>query len=460
MPSPRVLAAPLDEPPRDRLTRWRQIFVAALAGIGALTLSTPSAQAQGLIRDAEIERTLGMMTEPLFRAANLNPRTIEIFILNDRSLNAFVDAGRNMFIHTGMLVGMETPEQLMGVMAHETGHITGGHILRRIEAFENARIQAIVTQLIGIGAAAAGGGQAGLGLAGAGSHIAQRELLRFTRGQESSADQAALAIMNAAGVDPTGMLQVLEKLSAEQAVFLTGVDPYALTHPLSTSRIRALSLGVSRSPVLGRTVSKDLAYWHARMRAKLDGFLTTPGTRVSTTFDNPEMSLYREAIRLHRLPAPDQALAAIDKLIGMRPNDPYYWELKGQILHESGRGAAAIEPYRRAVGLAPESGLIRAGLGEALLAAGNPASDREALSMLEQAALEEPFDAGLRRALAIAYARKGDDGMAAVVTAERLALTGRVSDAKRQAERAKALLPTGSPGWLRADDVSALKAPN
>lgn len=445
--------------PSGRLRRLASAALASAITISAALspLAASSSRAAGLVRDSEIERTLRMIADPLFQAAGLSPGSIEIFMLNDKSLNAFVDGGRNMFVHTGLLVRLETPEQLMGVMAHETGHIVGGHILRRIEAYQNARIQSIVTQLLGIGVAAAGAGQAGVGIAGVGQNVATRELLSFTRGQEASADQAALTILNRVNVDPSGMLQVLETLAQDQAIYLTGVDPYALTHPLSTARIQLLANNVSQSPALGHRVSKEIQYWHARMRAKLDGFLSTPGSQGATRFQSAEFELYRDAIRLHRLPAPDQALEAIDKLIGMRPNDPYYWELKGQILQESGRGPQAVEPYRKAVSLAPDEPLIRAGLGEVLLTVGDERSDREALQMLEQAAIDDPYDPGLRRPLALAYARRGDEGMSAVVTAERLALTGNVSDAKRQAERAKRLLPVGSPGWLRAEDIAALK---
>ncbi len=429
---------------------------AATMAATLISLVAPSASAQGLIRDSEIERTLEMMTRPIFQAANVEPDSVRLFIVNDPSLNAFVNGGRNMFFHAGLLQRLETPEQLMGVMAHETGHITGGHVVRRLAALRQARAQSLLATLLGAAAGAAGGGDAAAGVDLGGQTFATRSLLKITRGQESSADQAALTFMNRAGVDPSGMLQVLETLGAESRALAT-VDPYLLTHPLSSERIDALAEGVAASPARGRLASDEIRYWHGRMRAKLDGFLSEPGSSGPLAgYGSRELDLYRRTIALHRLPDPDSAIASADQLIALRPEDPYYWELKGQILLESGRGREAVEPYRQAVALSPGDVLISGGLGAALLTLETPEGDAEALRVLERAALEDPLEPRLRRSLAIAYARDGQDGMAAVATAERLAITGKLKDAKRMAERAKKLLPVGSPGWLRAEDVSVL----
>ncbi|MCI4662984.1 MAG: M48 family metalloprotease [Neomegalonema sp.] len=421
--------------------------------LAALALPV-NASAAGLIRDSEIERTLRQLITPVFSAADLTEQTVRLFIIQDNSLNAFVGTGRNMFFHTGLLRTLETPEELIGVMAHETGHITGGHLFARISAARSAQNKAIAATIIGIATAVAGAGRAGLSIAGIGNRLAERDYLSFTRSQEASADAAALAILERARIDPSGMIRVLERLEANQAAFAHNVDPYALTHPLSRQRIEFLQRDVLRSPALGAKVSAELTYWHGRMRAKLDGFIAQPGTRFTTSLGSRELDLYREAIMLHRLPSPDRALAAVDKLIEMRPSDPYYWELKGQFLLESGRGEAAIAPYRKAVALAPGDALIAGGLGQALLSADTQGHNREALQVLERAALDDPYHAGVKRSLALAYQRSGDDGMAAVVSAERMALQGQPRDALIQAQRAKALLPVGSPGHLRAEDIT------
>ncbi|MEM6667754.1 MAG: M48 family metalloprotease [Pseudomonadota bacterium] len=437
----------------------RRALAFALCLIAALG-NAFDATARTLVRDSEIERTLQMMMNPIFDAADMPRDEIKIFILADRSLNAFISRGRSMFLHTGLLQTLETPEELMGVMAHETGHVTGGHLVKRIAAFEQARTQSIISTIIGVAAAAAGAGVGGFALGSSGGTFAERNLLRFTRSQEASADQASVTFLTRAGIDPAGTLKVLQRLEREQAYLVGNRDPYTLTHPLSRERIALLEENVSRSPALGQKASPEIYYWHARMRAKLDGFISAPTDNGDRWKTLDEIELYREAINLHRLPSPDRAVAAMDRLIAMRPDDPFYWELKGQILRESGRGGDAVQPYTKALQLKPGDPLIASGLGEALLSQETPASNAKALEILSQAALDDPYDAGLRRPLAVAYARAGNDGMAAVATAERLALSGRMSDAAIQARRAQAVLPKGSPGWLRADDVLALKPPN
>lgn len=428
-----------------------------MAAVAAAGGGPNAASAQGLIRDSEIERTLEMLATPIFEAAGVQYDGIRIFILQDRSLNAFVTPSNSMFLHTGLLQRLETPEELMGVMAHETGHVTGGHIFRRIQAAQQARAQSILTTLLGVAAVAGGAGQAGTAIILGGQGVAQRGLLKFTRSQESSADQAALTFLNRANVDPSGMLRVLRRLEQENGIGLTGVDPYMLSHPLSSQRIQALAQGVAASPARNVETPAETRYWHTRMRAKLDGFLTPPEQSALVSYGDEEFDLYREAIRLFRLPSPDRAVETVDALIALRPEDPYYWELKGQILNDSGRGAQAIEPYRKAVALAPKDALIAGGLGEALLSANTAEADAEALAVLERAALDDPYDASLLRTLALAYARAGKPGLADVATAERLALTGRLDDAIRMAKRAQAQLPVGSPSWRRAEDIRTLK---
>lgn len=439
----------------------RSFCGAAAFCVGAILAG--DARAVTLLLDTEINRTIRMIADPVLDAAGLDPDTVEIFVISDPSLNAFVTGGRTMFIHSGMLRRLRTPEELAAVIAHEAGHIRGGHIVGRLEAMRGARIAQIVSTLLGVGVSAAGGGAAGAGVGAGGLGLAQRLYLRFSRAQESSADQAAVTYLTSAGLDPRAMLLVLRELEAEQGI-LTNVDPYLLSHPLSGARIEALRRAVEGSSAQGGRYSDEVHYWHARMRAKLDGFLSRPGSGAVFSYgDQPsagsgEIDLYREAIETHRLPQPDRAIALIDELIALRPRDPFYWELKGQILSESGRGPAAVEPYRRALALSDsfvdgEPTLISVGLATALLTLETQEADAEALRLLERAAAAEPFDARLRRPLAIAYARAGQEGMAAVATSEALALRGRIDEAHRQAERAQRMLPTGSPGWLRAQDV-------
>lgn len=452
-----MMRAPRHQTPKSaqrRLLGALRFVIAASASV----LLTTGAQAASLIRDAEVEATLGRLTAPIFKTANLPTDSVNIYILDDITPNAFVFNGRNMVFTTGILRSLETPEQLMGVIAHETGHITGGHLARREEALSKATGPALLGLLVGIAAAAAGGGGAAAGAMVSGQQVAQRAFLAYNRAEESAADQAALTYLDRAGIDPTGMKEVLEQFRGQEIFSAQNRDPYALTHPMSAARLTAVERRVAASPHVGAKTPPEIDYWFQRMRAKLDGFLERP-QRLLDRLDPDDVSEFttlRRAVALHRLPDPEKALVEVDRLIKIRPNDPYYYELKGQILLESGRGADAVAPYREAVRLAPNEPLILAYLGRALLSLNDPAADREALKALERgAARSNGGDATLLRDLAFAYARTGDEGMAALVTAERLAISGARHDAVIQARRALDMLPAGSTGAIRAQDIIA-----
>lgn len=443
----------------------KSILKRGLAAIAAAMIATPlfaaPAAAQTLIRDAEIERTLSRLADPIFEAAGVGPNAIDIFIVSDANLNAFVFGGRNMVFNTGLLARIERPEALMSVIAHETGHITGGHLTRRSVNAQNLQGPATVGLLLALIAGAAAGSPE-LAIAGAaGSQTAaQRSFLAYTRAEEASADQAGATYLERAGIDPTYALDVL-RIFRGQEVFQAGnVDPYALTHPLSAERIALLQDRAASTNARGGRVSDDLAYWHLRMRAKLSAFLNRPNRTLSQLEEaedpDSEINKMRRAIALHLLPDPPAALAAVDELIALRPEDPYYWELKGQIFFESGRAPEAIEPYRKAVSLAPDEPLIRGGLGRALLAADDVGNVDEALRELETASRAGAANPSILRDLALAYARSGDNARASLATAERYALQGASRDALIHANRALDQLPVGSPGWLRADDIRAV----
>ena len=439
----------------------RQLMKNLLAGSIALALGLlpQLTAAAGLIRDAEIERTLKGMAGPIFEAAGYPPNGIDLYIINDRSLNAFVANGNNMFLHTGLLQTLETPEELLAVIAHETGHIAGGHQARRQINIRNARGPALLGVLVGIAAGVAGGGGAGTAVIAGSQSAIQRTLLRYNRGEESAADQAALDYLARARVDPIGLLKLLGRFRGQEVFNLGNVDPFVQTHPLSAERMQLVERRVAEAAEREFPADPERDYWHGRMRAKLIGFLDSP-ERVLDRLEGEaetEEVLYSKAVALYRLPAMSEAIAATDRLIALRPNDPFYIELKGQILFETGNADQAVPLYRQAVRLAPGEPLLEAGLGRALLSLNRPEADAEALEVLQNARRRDLGDAAALRALATAYSRAGDQGMAALATAERYALTGRIKDALLHARRAAAALPEGSPGWLRAQDILSLE---
>ncbi len=439
----------------------RQLPKHLLAGLTtlALCLLPQLAAAAGLIRDAEIERTLRTMTAPIFQAAGYRPGGIDLYILNDRSLNAFVANGNNMFLHTGLLETLETPEELMAVIAHETGHIAGGHQARRQINIRNARGPALLGVLVGIAAGVAGGGEAGAAVIAGSQSAILRTLLRYNRGEEAAADQAALDYLARARVDPAGLLRLLARFRGQEVFNLGNIDPFILSHPLSTERMQLIERRVAEAAGRQYPANPERAYWHGRMRAKLIGFLDSPERVLDRLEGEPEteQALYIKAVALYRLPAMSEAIAATDRLIALRPDDPFYIDLKGQILFETGHPDEAVPLYRQAVRLAPGEPLLEAGLGRALLSLNRPEADAEALEVLQNARRHDLGDATALRALATAYSRAGDQGMAGLATAERYALTGNIEDAMLHARRAAAVMPEGSPGWLRAQDILSLK---
>lgn len=426
----------------------------ALAMALMLGLAPVAAVAQSIIRDAEIERALQELAAPVFRVAGL-PQSTRVIIINDGSMNAFVADARHVFIHSGLLLRLDSPDQVQAVLAHEAAHIANGHLTARPAAAASAQTAARMGLLLALAAGAASGeGGAAIGLAAGSMSSARRSLLAHTRAEEASADQSALRYMVSAGIDPTAMLEVLDLFRGQEALSVGRQDPYVRSHPLSRDRYRTVQAFLAvQGP--GPEPSVASSYWYARLHAKLSAFLRNPSwtlRRVERT-DTGEIATLRRAIAHHLTPDADRALAEVGRLLQMRPDDPFYQELQGQILFESRRFDAAISAYARAVELAPREPLILAGYGRALLAPDTPGNNARALEVLTRAQARDPFDPRMLRDLALAHARAGQPGLAAAVTAERYAVLGRMDDAEALATRAIGLLPQGSPGWIRAQDV-------
>ncbi len=442
--------------------------VLALHGLGAALAQASQRQRISIIRDTEIEQLLRDYAAPIFRAAGISSGAPEIILINDRSFNAFVASSRRMFLNIGVLMDAETPNEVIGVIAHETGHIAGGHLARLRQELANAQILAVVGALAGVAAVAgtstSGGriGNSGLGAAGtvtAGPEIARRSLLAYQRSEEQAADRAAVRYLDATGQSAQGMLRTFARF-AESGLFASrALDPYQLSHPLPQERIAQLEQLAKASPNFGKTDPPALKARHAFARAKLIGF-TERVDGVARRYPPHDVSgpaRYARAIAAHRSGRLQDALAGIDSLLREQPGNPHFHELRGQILLESGRASAAIEPLRRASRAAPGSGLIRAMLGRALLNGGG--SLDEAIRELSVAAQRERELSDPHRDLATAYARKGNIGMAELSAAQAAFLDGDIVTAQTQATRALQKLAPGSPGALRADDIVNYRPP-
>ena len=419
----------------------------------ALALAAP-ASAISVIRDAEIERSLAELAKPVLRAAGLGGGSVKVLVINDNSLNAFVVDRRHVFIHSGLIRRLDRPEALQAVIAHEVAHLANGHLLSRAANARVASRVAAVGFAVSLAAVAKGETQAGIGLAAGAAGSARGVFFGHTRAEEASADQSALRYLASAGIDPSAMSDILEIFRGQEAL-RRPQDPYARTHPLTADRLRAVRGFAAGYSNRTRPTTPEAAYWYARMNAKLDGFLGNPRAtlRRSDAKGKTELATLRRAVAYHKRPQPKKALAEMNRLLQIRPRDPYYHELKGQILLESRNPAAAVASYRNAANLARGEPLIMAGLGKALLAMGTQQANAEALKVLTAARGRDAGNPGLLRDLALAHAQNGQNGMAAVATAERYLITARPDEAAQLAKRAMGALPQGSSGWLRAQDV-------
>ncbi|WP_417837759.1 M48 family metalloprotease [Tritonibacter scottomollicae] len=423
------------------------------AVVVALVLTPMTAQAQSirLLRDADIEHGLTELARPILRAAGLNPRRVRILVVNDSGFNAFVIDQRAIFVNYGLILKSDTPEMLQAVLAHEAAHIANGHIGRRIQNMRSASTAAGFGAALGMLAAAAGGGRAAAGVAFGVQSSALRNFLSHTRAEESSADRSAIGYLTAAGINPKGMVELHRIFAGQEVLSPASQDPYMRSHPLSRDRIRAAQAYVA-SAGDGTPTDPQAAYWLARVQGKLSAFTRAPSwtkRRVSSE-RYADLKRMRVAVAHHRQNNLGRAQAEMQALLAARPKDAYYHELWGQILYENRRWSAAVSAFATAAKLAPSEPLILASLGRAQLAAGNP---RAALDTMEKARSLDFRNATLLRDMSLAYAKTKQTGMAALVTAERYALRGRLEDAGPHAKRATGILPRGSPAWRRAQDV-------
>lgn len=426
-----------------------RLFAAFL--LVSLTLAHP-ARAVTLLRDPDIEYALKQLASPVLKAAGLSAVRVDILVIDDRKLNAFVIDHDNIFINSGLLLKMQTPQMLQAIIAHEAAHIANGHLVRRPINFRNARTAASLgLALAAVAGAASGNAQAAAGIAAGSQGTAQRLFFAHTRSEESSADAAAIRYMVRAGIDPQGAVEVMDIFRGQEALSAARRDPYASTHPLSADRIRTMQR--LADPYKGRfTPSNNDLYWFARAKGKLSAFQRNPKWTLTRAGESgfADVRAMREAIAYHRQSDLRKSLAAMDRALAARPNDPFYHELRGQILLESRQFAPATAAYARAVNGAPRNALILGSYGRALLTQGQTG---KALDVLERARARDGRDVRVMRDLAAAHAKAGNAGLASVVTAERYALIGRLGDAVIHANRASGLLPQGSGGWQRAQDV-------
>ncbi|HXV24417.1 MAG TPA: M48 family metalloprotease [Alphaproteobacteria bacterium] len=441
------------------VAKLRKPIITLVLAVGLLAGSAlPGATQEGrirLLRDAEIEHIIRIYATPLFDAAGLDPSAISVYLIDDHSLNAFVAGGMNIFINSGLLMRSRDPLEVMGVIAHETGHISGGHLARTQEALRAASIEAIIAAVLGAAAAVVGGGDVGAAVITGGSSVAQSSLLQYSRAQESAADQAGLSYLEQSGYSSRGLLTFMDILAGEEALLPGNQDPYLRTHPLTRDRIDSLRAFVERSRHSDKPAPPELVALHGRMVGKLVGFLEPLG-RVLRRYPDSDQSLearYARAIAYYRASDLKKAMQLLDQLLAEHPEDAYFHELRGQISFENGRIAEAVNSYQRAVDLDPVEPLLRLGLAQAQLETEQPEFNKPALAHLEEVVRREPRNGFAWRLLAIAYGRDDQIGMVALALGESALARNNPAEARAQAERALRILPENSPAWLRAQDI-------
>ncbi|WOH63122.1 M48 family metalloprotease [Bradyrhizobium sp. BWA-3-5] len=453
---------------RQKFLKLTALTTALALAAAPLAATAQENRGPPVLRDAETEQLLREYTRPILRAAGLEKQNIQMVIINQGVFNAFVADGRRIFVNYGAILQSETPNQIIGVMAHETGHLAGGHLSKMREQMAQAQTQMIIAMLLGAGAmvagARSGGSNSGLTNAGAAMFSAQgevirRNLLSYVRQQEENADKAGVKFLNATGQSSRGMWETFKRFTDESLFAARGSDPYVQSHPMPSERVAALQELARSSPYWDKKDDPALQLRHDMVRAKISAFMERQDTvyRRYPMSNNSLPARYAHAIATYRHGDLRSALAQIDGLIQQQPNNPYFHEVRGQALLEGGKPQEAIAPLKKAVALSNNSPLIEMMLGQALVATGNNAYTDEAIAILRAAVARESEAPIGYTQLAIAYGRKGDYAQADLASAQAAYLRGDSKTARDLASRAKTRFAIGTPGWVKADDIVSAK---
>ncbi len=421
------------------------------------------AQELQLVRDTETERLLKSYEDPLLVAAGLDPAAVKMYIVQDPTINAFVAEGQNIFVNTGLLQQLHTPNEVIGVLAHETGHIAGGHLVRDTAAIHKAMIPMLVGVAAGVAAMVAGAGSgAGMAIMGLGMTTAQAQFMQFSRVQEATADQMGQKFLRDTHQSGQGMLDVFERLADEEAMSAYKIDPMAMDHPATRERIDLLQRLVDASPYKDVKDSPEAVHAFRMVQAKLAGFID-PVQMVLNHYppsDTSEDAHYARAVAYYRQPDLKRALAECDTLTTLEPKNPYFWELEGQIYVEMSHPEQGVPDYQKSVDLLPDAPLLRVSLAAAQLATEKTAMATPALDNLKIALRQENDNSFAWFEAAQAYSELGNEPMADLSTAERYYNSGAMSPAAHFAMLAQRKLPEGSPDWQRASDIMAVAGPD
>jgi len=444
------------------LSRTRK---AALLFVGAVLTIVPFgvARAEGIsiVRDAETEKMIRDYALPIWRAAGLAPTSVEVHLVLDPTINAFVAGGQHLFMNTGLITQIDTPMELYGVIAHETGHMAGGHLARGGEAMSKMALPYYASMLAGLGAIIAGAGDAGMAILAGGAQVAQRSVLAYTRQQEGSADQAGATYLQRAHLSGKGMLELFESFRDQEALSSTSQDPFVRSHPISEDRLASLEQRVKASPYYDVPDSAQSIHEFKMVQAKLNGFVDDPTTTLNRypNADQSDFAHYARSVAYHKMGANEKAQAELAPLLSKMPKDPYLWELKGQIDYEGGKVEDSIPSYKKAHEIDPKEPQISLALAQSMLATDRNEYTKEALDLLKESIEGDSSNPFAYYQLAIAYGKQNNIGMAELSTAEYYEAVGATDDAYVHAQSAQKKLKQGSPDWVRAQDIAMANLP-
>jgi len=444
--------------------RLRKLTFAAGVAAGLMAFDLPALAQEGgisILRDTETEEMLRSYEMPLARAAGLDINAMHVMMVSDLEINAFATQPEDIFINAGILLWLKKPNEMIGVMAHETGHLSAGHMSRMSTGIQKATIPMLLSMLIGVAAMIAGAGEAGMVIMQMGEAVAEAQFAAFTRVQESTADQIGIKLLNATHQSPMGMYNTFVRLAADEARRAYKIDPYAVDHPSGQDRVMALQDLVDASPYRDVQDPPEVVHTFEMVQAKLAGYvLPVPDAmnRYPLT-DTSEPARYARAMIYMRKPDFRAALAEIDSLIRDEPNNPYFYEVRGQIYVSMAKPELGIADYQKCVDLKPGAPQLRLGLATAQLATDNPALAGEALKNLKAASLVENDDAFTWYETAQAYSSLKNEPMANLSTAELYYNVGDMRKAMVFASRARPGLTQGSADWQRANDIIGAAGP-
>ena len=436
------------------------VFSRLLACLAAATLLVAQpAAAQSILRDAETEQLLQDMVDPLVVAAGMPRGSVEVVLIGDPSMNAFVQQGQRIYVHSGLINAADSANEVEGVLAHELGHITGGHVIRFYEGYGKAVKISMLSLLASLAAMAAGAGEASAGIMALGSQAALGSLLTFTRAQESSADAAGATYLAGAGISGKGSLAFFGKLQNREFRYGYSQDEeqtYSRTHPLSGDRIAYLRDRYEKDPAWNKPTDPDIEARFQRVKAKLYGYLAKPADTLRSypAYVNTVPAHYARAYAYHKDARMAEAIRETDALLASDPDNPYFLELKGQVLLESGKPDLALEPLREATRLTNNNPLIAGTFGHALVATENGKHLDEAETVLRAAVAKDRENPFAWYQLGMVYGAKGDLPRARLASAEQQIMVGATAEALRNSDAALKALPEYSPDWIRAQDVN------